>query len=59
MNQGDMAYKHWKITIWEHGRKEPLVTEYMGDVTEHDLIRHYGLKNPDVNRYKIEVIKDL
>lgn len=54
-----MAYKHWKITIWEHGKKEPLVTEYMGDVTEHDLIRHYGLKNPDVNRYKIEVAKDL
>lgn len=52
-----MAYRHYKIKIWESGRREPLETEYMGDVTEHDLIRHYGLKNPDVVRYKIELVK--
>ena len=51
--------RHWKVTIWEHGRKEPIETEYLGEIrTEMDLVRHYGLKNPDVVRYKIEAIRE-
>lgn len=50
-------YKHFKITIWEHGKTEPIVTEYHGYVhTDMDLVRHYGLHNADVDKYKIERI---
>ena len=51
--------RHWKIKIWEHGRDEPIETEYLGEVhTTQDLIRHYGLNNPDVKRYEIEAIRE-
>lgn len=49
--------KHYKIKIWERGRENPIETEYIGIVhTEMDLVRHYGLNEPDVDRYKIERI---
>lgn len=49
--------KHYKIKIWERGRENPIETEYIGIVlSEMDLVRHYGLDEPDVDRYEIERI---
>lgn len=48
-----MEYKHWKIKIWEHGKKKPIETTYSGCIDRKGLIDFYGLHNPDVDRYEI------
>ena len=47
----------YKITIKEVGNQNVLQTSYSGkEVTEEFLIEFFGLKNPDVEWYKIEKI---
>ena len=53
-----MEYKKWKCTIKEVGNEHPLVTELWGCYDEGDCVRHWGLRNSDVEWYKLEEIKD-
>ncbi len=46
---------HFKITIKEYGREKPIETSYDGDVNHQFLIDHFGLNNPDVEWYGIDI----
>lgn len=52
--------RHWKCTIKEKGNDKLLVPEYIGDdyFDENACVRFWGLKNPDVEWYKLEEIKE-
>ncbi len=46
----------YKITMKEIGRSNIIVSEYIGDVDEAQLIKHYGLNEPDIEWYDIKKI---
>ena len=45
--------KTFTIIIKEKLMEKPIMTTYIGDVTEKYLIKHYGLDQNDVEWYKI------
>lgn len=47
--------RHFEITIKEVGREHPIKTSYVGDVTYKYLVDFFGLENPDVEWYGIEI----
>lgn len=49
--------KTWKATIKEVGNDHLLTPTYCGDVDRKFLIDFWGLKNPDVEWYRIEELK--
>ena len=52
--------KHFKIITNEVGREHPIETEYIGDVDCAYLIKFFGLREADVEWFRIEKIqKDL
>lgn len=46
-------YRHWEVTIKEKGNPTPITTEMHGVYDENDVVRHFGLKNDDVEWYKL------
>ena len=52
--------RKWRCTIKEVGNGRPLVSEYSGNdyVDEKFCVDWWGLKNPDVEWYKLEEIKE-
>lgn len=53
-----MDYKYWQVTIKEVGNETPLVTKYYGTIDRKGIIDFYGLKEPDVEWYKIQELKE-
>lgn len=49
----DKHYKRYRVEMKEVGKDSILTPELWGYVTEEDVIRHFGLKNEDVEWYKI------
>lgn len=49
--------KTWKATIKERGRNHLLTPTYIGNVDREFLINFWGLKEPDVEWYKLECVK--
>ena len=50
--------RHWKVIIKEVGNPHPIETEMIGDYDEDDVVKHYGLRNPDIQWYKMQEIND-
>ena len=52
--------RKWRVTIKEVGNDHPLVSEYWGDdyVDEKFCVNWWGLKNPDVEWYRLEEVKE-
>ena len=52
--------RHWKVEIKEVGNDHPVKSEYIGDehFDEIHCVEFWGLKNPDVEWYKLEEVKD-
>lgn len=48
--------KHYEITTKEVGREKPIKTTYIGDRDRRYIIDFFGLEQPDVEWYKIELI---
>ena len=52
--------KHFKIITKEVGREHPIETEFVGDVDRAYLIKFFGLREPDMEWFRIEEVqKDL
>ena len=52
------AYRRWRCEIKEVGRNKPVVSELWGAYDENDCVKWWGLKNPDVEWYKLTEIKE-
>lgn len=52
--------RQWRCTIKEVGNDTPLVSEYLGDdyVDEKFCVNWWGLKNADVEWYRLEEVKE-
>ena len=52
--------RHWICEIKEVGKPNTLKPEYIGDdyFDENECVKFLGLKNPDVEWYKLEEVKD-
>lgn len=48
--------KKYKITYKEIGRPTPKTTYYSGDKSEAYIIKFFGLDEPEVEWYKVELI---
>ena len=48
--------KKFKIITKEVGREKPIETLFTGDVDENYLIEFFGLREPDVEWFKIQQI---
>ena len=48
--------RHFKIITKEVGRENPIETEYIDDVDRAYLIKFFGLREPDVEWFRIEEI---
>ncbi len=48
--------KHYEITTKEVGRERPIKTTYIGDRDRKYLIDFFGLEQPDVEWYTIELL---
>ena len=51
-------YNHWRVTIKEKAMKHPITAELHGNYDENDVVDFYGLKQDDVEWYKMEEITD-
>ena len=49
--------KHFKIITKEVGRERPIETEFVGDVDRAYLIKFFGLREPDVEWFRIEEVQ--
>ena len=49
--------RHFKIITKEVGRDNPIETEYIGDVDRSYLIKFFGLREPDVEWFRIEEVQ--
>lgn len=50
--KGEMMAKHWYVELKEVGHGV-LTTEYVGDKSREDVIKWFGLDQPDVEWYKL------
>ena len=50
--------RHWKCTIKEVNNPHLLKPELTGDYDEEGCVKFWGLKNSDVEWYKLEEIID-
>jgi len=50
--------RHWICEIKEKGNEQILVPELFGDYDENDCVKFLGLKNPDVEWYKLREVYD-
>ena len=49
--------RHFKIITKEVGRDNPIETEFVGDVDRAYLIKFFGLREPDVEWFRIEEVQ--
>lgn len=49
--------RHWKVTIKERNNPNLLTPELIGWYDENDIVNFLGLKQPDVEWYRLEEIK--
>ena len=49
-------YRHWRVTIKERAMSHPITTELHGCYDRQEVIKHFGLDEPDVEWYKVEEI---
>ena len=49
--------RHFKIITKEVGRTHPIETEYVGDVDRTYLIKFFGLRERDVEWFRIEELQ--
>lgn len=49
--------KTFKVTIWEHGCKRPIVTTYSGNTNAREVAKFFGCDQPDVKKYKVEEVQ--
>lgn len=50
--------RHWVCEIKEVGNDHTVKPELFGDFDENYCVRWWGLKNPDVEWYKLQEVKD-
>lgn len=50
--------KHYRIMTKEVGRESPVITDFHGDVGRDYLIEFFGLKEDDVEWFRIEEVQD-
>ena len=53
-----LKYRHWRCEIKEVGNEKPIVSELHGVYDEDDCVKHWGLKNADVEWYKLTEIEE-
>lgn len=49
-------FKCWQIKFKEKGKSEQL-TKHLGHLTEKEVIKFFGLEDPEVEWYNIQEIK--
>lgn len=49
--------RHFKIITKEVGREHSIETEFVGDVDRAYLIKFFGLREPDVEWFRIEEVQ--
>lgn len=49
--------RHFKIITKEVGREHPIETEFTGDVDRAYLIKFFGLREADVEWFRIEEVQ--
>ena len=49
--------RHFKIITKEVGRDNPIETEFIGDVDRAYLIKFFGLRERDVEWFRIEEVR--
>lgn len=49
---------HYRVRIKERNTPHEIETEYIGNKTRQQIIEFYGLNEPDVEYYRIEVVND-
>ena len=50
--------RKWRVTFKERALKEPIVSHMFGYYDEADIVKHYGLNQPDIEWYKLEELND-
>lgn len=48
--------RHWRVEVKEKGRKITVKSELIGDFDEAYCVRWWGLKNQNVEWYKLEEV---
>ncbi len=51
-----MKKRHWKIRLKERTAGHILTPEYIGYSDREEVIKFFGLENPDVEWYEIEEV---
>ena len=49
--------RHYKISTTEVGRERPIESEFSGDVDRAYLIKFFGLRERDVEWFRIEEVQ--
>ena len=49
---------HYRVRIKEWNTPHWIESEYIGNLTRQQIIEFYGLNEPDVEDYRIEVVND-
>lgn len=49
---------HWRVTIKEWNTPHEIVSDNISHMNRAQIIEFYGLREPDVEYYRIEVVKD-
>lgn len=50
-------FKCWQIIYKETGKSETQITKHLGHLTEAEIIKFFGLNDPDVEWYYIKELK--
>lgn len=50
-----MSQTHYIVRIKERNRPHVIETEYIGNLDKRGIIDFYGLENPDVESYTIQI----
>lgn len=47
-------YRHWQVIIKEVSNPKPVTTEVHGNYDENGVVKFLGLKNEDIEWYKLK-----
>ena len=50
-------FKYWQIRYREAGKSEIQTTKHLGHLTEAEVIKFFGLNDPDIEWYDIKELK--
>ena len=51
-----LEYKRWQVTIKEKGNDNLLTPKLFGYYEREDVIKWFGLNDPEIEWYKIELL---